>query len=82
MKVFQAYGTGDSVYGDTPQEAALSYFLANPRSRKCSVVQGTREGAFFTVAYGRASEGNWPESYRDITRKQAEDPATFGRAGD
>ena len=68
---FQAYGNAGRITADTPRAAALQYFAAFPSSRKCSVIQGKRDGAFFTVRYGRASTGDWPQSYKDVTKKAA-----------
>jgi hypothetical protein len=71
---FNAYGVNGStsVYADSPRAAALAFFEANPARRKCNIVAGVIEGAFFTVSYGCASNGEWPESYRDVSRAQAE----------
>lgn len=68
---FQAYGTAGKAYGDTPRAAAMRYFADNPKSRKCNVTEGTRDGAFFTVRYGRSSAGEWPYSARDVTKRMA-----------
>ena len=69
MKAFQAYGTAGRVTAETPQSAANEYFSRFPSSRKCSVIEGEADGHFFTVRYGRASEGDWPFSAKDITKK-------------
>lgn len=74
-KAFQAYGNAGTVTKSTAREAATAYFEAFPKSRKCSVIEGETDGQFFTVTYGRKSEGQWPESYKDVTKKQA---ATLG----
>lgn len=71
MKAFQAYGRAGQKIAETPRRAALTYFAAFPKARKCSVVEGTLDGAFFTVSYGRASEGEWPTTYADVTPKSA-----------
>ena len=66
---FRAYADNAiSTYGETPRSAALAFFEANPKKRKCSIVEGTKDGAFFTIEYGRQSDGNWPEHYRDVTK--------------
>lgn len=75
MKAFQAHGTAGKVTATTAKEAAIAYFEAFPKSRKCNVIEGTVDGQFFTVHYGRHSEGKWPESYKDVTKKQV---ATLG----
>lgn len=77
MKAFQAYGPAGKVTRDTAKQAAVAYFETFPRSRKCDVIEGTVDGHFFTIRYGRASEGDWPQSYKDVTKKQA---ATLGDA--
>jgi len=71
MRAFQAYGTAGRVTEPTARAAALAYFDRYPTSRKCSVVAGEEDGVFFTVTYGRASLGQWPESYKDVTKKTA-----------
>jgi hypothetical protein len=69
MKAFQAYGTAGKVTRETPRAAAVAYFEAFPTSRKCSVIEGEADGGFFTVRYGRASLGQWPQSFKDVTKK-------------
>ena len=70
MKAYQAYSSiHGNVTADTAKQAALLFFEKFPKARKCNIVQGTTDGRFFTVTYGRASTGEWPESYKDITRK-------------
>ena len=66
MKVFQAYAKGhEKVYGDTPYSAQKAFFLANPKARKCSILEGERNGAFFTVVYSNDAH---PRSYKDVTK--------------
>lgn len=72
---FQAYGNAGRVTKTTAREAAKAYFDQWPTSRKCNVIQGETDGYFFTVTYGRKSEGQWPTSYKDVTKKTA---ATIG----
>lgn len=72
MKAFQAYGNAGKVTKPTAKEAAKAYFEVFPKSRKCDVIEGTDDGQFFTVSYGRKSEGKWPTSYKDVTKKTAE----------
>lgn len=72
---FQAYGNAGRVTKATAREAATAYFEQWPTSRKCNVTQGETDGYFFTVTYGRASEGQWPTSYKGVTKKTA---ATIG----
>lgn len=73
MKAFQAHGTAGSRTAETPRAAAQAYFDSFPSSRKCNVVEGETDGNFFTVRYGRKSEGDWPQSFRDVTKKSAAD---------
>ena len=70
MKAFQAYATGCTVVStESPKAAAIEFFSKNPTKRKCNVTQGALEGHFFVVKYGRVSEGEWPQSFKDVTRK-------------
>lgn len=69
MKAFQAYGHAGKVTRDTAKQAAESYFIEFPKSRKCDVIQGESDGLFFTVTYGRKNDGEWPTSYKNVTRK-------------
>lgn len=71
MKAYRATGTKGGMTAETPKKAALKYFEAFPTSRKCDIVSGEINGAFFTVTYGRGD--NWPTHYRDITKKSAND---------
>lgn len=69
MIEYQAHGKHGSRTEKTPKKAARAFFEAFPNARKCDVVQGESDGQFFTVSYGRASAGEWPQSYKDVTRK-------------
>lgn len=70
MKAYQAYGKPGRVTSEqSPYHAAAAYFAKFPKSTKCNIVAGEHDGYFFTVAYGRKSAGEWPESYRDVTKK-------------
>lgn len=71
MKAFQAHGKAGTRTAETPRAAAAAYFAEFPASRKCNVVEGEADGNFFTVRYGRKSEGDWPQSFKDVTRKTA-----------
>lgn len=68
---FQAYGKAGQAIAETAKQAALKYFELYPSSRKCNIIQGEQDGHFFTVTYGRPSEGQWPTSYKDVTKKTA-----------
>lgn len=65
---YQAYANGANNVAETPRKAALKFFAENPNRRKCNVIQGRDDGAFFTVAYDR---DNWPKSWKDVTKKTA-----------
>ena len=70
---FKATGTPGKTkgtIGSSPYNAALSFFLANPTARKCSIIEGVEDGIFFTVSYDR---NNWPRSFKDVTKAQAKD---------
>ena len=67
MSTFQAYAKGHkTVYGATPREAQGSFFLANPKARKCNITEGETDGDFFVVSY---SPGKCPRRFKDVTRK-------------
>ena len=72
-KAYQAFGVGGcTATAQTPRAAALKFFQRYPGKRKCSVTQGWEDGQFFTVIYGRTSEGDWPQHWKDITFKTAQ----------
>ena len=73
MIAYQAYGKAGRVTRDTPRAAAQAYLDSYPSTRKCNDVQGKMDGEFFTVTYGLASDGQWPTSYKDVTKKTAGD---------
>lgn len=58
-----------NVTRNTPRQAAQDFFDKHPKARKCNVTEGVEDGIFFTVTYGRASEGQWPQSWKDVTKK-------------
>lgn len=70
---FQAYGNGSTVTRGTARGAAEAFFKENPTKRKCNVIEGEVNGNFFTVTYGRKSDGQWPQSFKDVTKKQVQD---------
>ena len=57
----------------TPRDAALAFFETNPKARKCNVIEGWTDGVCFTIVFGRASEGEWPQSWKDVTKRTAAD---------
>lgn len=70
---FQAYSaTNGRRAADTPKAAARAFFAAFPKARKCNIIEGKSEGGFFTVTYGRKSNGEWPQSFKDVTKRSAE----------
>jgi hypothetical protein len=72
MKAYQAYAKGDRTTAEaSPRAAAVAFFEQHPTRRKCDVIEGTIDGAFFVVSYGRASEGKWPSSWKNVTKKTA-----------
>ena len=73
MKAYRASATGCGVTSYTPKAAAEKFFSAFPNKRKCDIIEGETDGQFFTVAFGRASEGKWPQQWKNVTKKQASD---------
>jgi len=69
MKAYKAYSKHGHVTADTPRDAAQVFFNTFPSARKCDIVEGEHNGDFFTVTYGRASLGEWPRQYKDVTKK-------------
>ena len=69
MKAYRACGTEGCALENTPRAAALAFFTKFPTKRKCDVIEGTYDGLFFTVSYGRVSEGQWPASWKNVTKK-------------
>ena len=65
-----ATDTGN-VVRETPRQAAQAFFEKYPNKRKCFIIEG-KDGFFFTVTYGRYSEGKWPSSYKDVTKKMVD----------
>lgn len=66
MKAFQAHGTKGVVTAETANAAGRLFFETYPTARKCNIIEGVKDGQFFTVAYG---PGQSPESYKDVTKK-------------
>ena len=67
MSTFQAYAKGHTtVYGATPREAQDSFFIVNPKARKCRITEGEKDGAFFVVSF---SPGKRNRTFKDVTRK-------------
>jgi hypothetical protein len=62
---------GSAVTAATPRAAALAFFARFPGKRKCHVIEGHTDGLIFSVVYGRASLGQWPQSWKDVTPKTA-----------
>jgi hypothetical protein len=73
VRAFQAYATGAvSIVRQSAREAALVFFAENPGKRKCQVIEGTSDGRFFTITYGRHSDGRSPQSWKDVTKKSCQ----------
>ena len=67
---YRAYAKGNlSATADTPRQAAYKFFEQYPTKRKCSVIAGEIDGAFFVVRYGQKSVQSW----NDITKHNAND---------
>ena len=71
MQGFKAYALGCSAMATTPKAAAIKFFTMYPTKRKCDVIAGESNNGFFTVTYGRASVGEWPQFYKAVTKKTA-----------
>ncbi len=67
-QTFKAYSKQGHVTADTPEQARTAFFATFPKARKCDIIQGTYDGLFFTVAYGRKSLGEWPAFFADVTK--------------
>lgn len=65
---FQAYAKGDRATADTAFDAARIFFERFPNRRKCNLIEGTTDGKFFTVVYGKGAG----RSFKDVTKKTAE----------
>jgi hypothetical protein len=72
QKAFQAYANGCTVTASSARKAAQKFFETFKGKRKCNVTEGTVDGPFFTVVYGRASDGEWPQRFTDVTKKTIE----------
>lgn len=72
-KSYRAYATGANVTAATPRKAAELFFAQYPTKRKCTIVEGAQDGTFFTVSYGRASCGEWPKHYDNVTKRTIAD---------
>lgn len=65
---YKAYSKQGHVTADTPSAARDKFFTTFPKARKCDIVSGQYDGQFFTVAYGRASLGQWPTFFDNVTK--------------
>lgn len=66
--MFQAYAEGCRITAESPRAAAEAFFKSFPKKRRCSIAEGTVDGHFFTVAYSLNSQGQKPQSFRDVTK--------------
>jgi hypothetical protein len=74
MKAYQAYAKGGfKVTAPNPHDAAFMFFKQFPNKRKCNIIEGNQEGGFFTITYGISLQGQWPKSYKDVTRATIRD---------
>lgn len=69
QKAYRATGSQGGRTADTPRAAAVAYFAAFPKSRKCDVMEGTSDGAFFTVLLSRLSTA---KQWKNITPKSVD----------
>ena len=69
LKAFQAYAAGNTATAETPLAAGQKFFQNFPNKRKCSVIEGNVDGPFFQVRYGSKAKGEWPRSWKDVTKK-------------
>ena len=70
MKAFKAYGKSGHVTRSTARDAAAAYFADFPASRKCSVIEGETDGAFFVTTYDPCKN---PFYAKDVAKKQVAD---------
>jgi len=61
---YKATGPAGHVTRDTPRAAALAYFQCFPRARKCTVLRGEVDGAFFVLRITREPNLAW----RNVTK--------------
>ena len=67
---YQASATGGfKMTADTPRQAAVNFFIAFPKKRKCSVIQGELDGGFFVIRFNLC--GKRPASWHDVTKHTA-----------
>lgn len=78
VKSYRAYGNECSVIALTPKEAAQNFFEKFPTKRKCNITEGIQDGHFFTVSYGRLSEGKCPQSWKNVTKKMMAELPSVG----
>jgi hypothetical protein len=72
QKSFMASATGYAQrHRDTPREAALAFFEANPRARKCNVTEGELDGQFFSVRISTLAAGGSARRWVGVTRQAA-----------
>lgn len=69
---YQAYSKDCRTTADTARKAAITFFEKFPNKRKCDVIKGESDGVFFVVKYGRLSLGEWPNSYKGVTKNTAQ----------
>lgn len=56
---YMAYANDCKVIAPAALDAATEFFNKWPTKRKCDISEGTIDGHFFTVAYGRNAGKHW-----------------------
>lgn len=70
QKAFGATANGAAIVtASSARKAAEQFFERFPDRHKCTVTEGVEDGLFFTITYGRSSTGEYPQSYKDVTKK-------------
>lgn len=72
MKAFQAYSNHGRATRNNARAAALAFFEAFPKARKCNVIEGESSNGFFTVTYNLRETGKRAQRWDDITKKQVQ----------
>jgi hypothetical protein len=53
MKAYRAYASQAGVTAESPRAAAAKFFGSFPKKRKCNVIEGETDGAFFVLRLSR-----------------------------
>lgn len=65
QKAFRASANGAGYTAETPRAAAQKFFAEQPTRRKCTVLEGELDGAFFVLKFGVGGGRSWLE----VTKK-------------